>query len=103
MAKQAKTRSKSKKAPDFSRESVENRLINKTVKLVEKQLDEGTASPSVITHYLRLASTRAELEKEKLKNETELLRNKSETLESGKNTERLYEEAMEAMKSYGSP
>ena len=37
-------------------EDRESQLIAAAVNLAEKQLRDGTASPSVITHYLRLAS-----------------------------------------------
>jgi hypothetical protein len=61
---------------------------------------EGTASPSVITHYLRLASGRERLEREKLERENAVLRAKAEAYESNKRTEELYAQAIEAMRTY---
>lgn len=81
-------------------EDRENQLIAAAVNLAEKQLLEGTASPSVITHYLRLASEKERLEREKLKRENEVLRAKAEAYESNKRTEELYANAIEAMRSY---
>ncbi len=81
-------------------EARENQLISAAVNLAEKQLLEGTASPSVITHYLRLASGRERLEREKLERENEVLRAKAEALESNRRTEELYAQAIEAMRSY---
>lgn len=81
-------------------EARENQLIAAAVDLAEKQLLEGTASPSVITHYLRLASGRERLVREKLERENEVLRAKAETLESNRRTEELYSKAIEAMRSY---
>lgn len=81
-------------------EARESQLIAAAVDLAEKQLLEGTASPSVITHYLRLASGKEKLEREKLKRENELLRAKAEAYESGKRTEELYANAIEAMRTY---
>lgn len=63
-------------------------------------MQEGTASSQVITHYLRLGSTKERLEKEKLERENELLRAKTEALESAKHVEELYANALEAMRSY---
>lgn len=86
--------------PADSPEARENQLIAAAVDLAEKQLIEGTASPSVITHYLRLGSRKEQLEREKLERENEVLRAKAEALESNRRTEELYSEAIEAMRSY---
>lgn len=82
-------------------EARENQLIQAAVDLAEKQLSDGTASAQVITHYLKLGSTKERLEKEKLKNENELLRAKTEALQSAKRIEDLYANALSAMRSYG--
>ena len=89
-----------KSSPASSPEARENQLIAAAVNLAERQLLEGTASPSVITHYLRLASGRERLEREKLERENEVLRAKAEAYESNKKTEELYTQAIEAMRSY---
>lgn len=86
--------------PADSPEARENQLIAAAVNLAEKQLLDGTASPSVITHYLRLASTRESLEREKLRRENEVLKAKAQALESSRATEELYSQAIEAMRSY---
>lgn len=86
--------------PANSAEERENQLIAAAVNLAEKQLLEGTASPSVITHYLRLASGRERLVREKLERENEVLRAKAEVLESNRRTEELYSQAIDAMRSY---
>ena len=66
----------------------------------EKQLREGTASSQVITHYLKLASTKNQLEMEKLKKENELLKAKTEAIKSAKSQEELYAKAIEAIRIY---
>lgn len=81
-------------------EARENQLISLAVDLAEKQLVEGTASAQVITHYLKLATTRERLEKEKLEQENKLLRAKTEVLQSTKRMEELYQNALDAMCSY---
>lgn len=81
-------------------EARENQLISLAVDLAEKQLQEGTASSQVITHYLKLGSTKERLEKEKLEEENKLLRARTEALQSSKKIEELYENAISAMRRY---
>lgn len=83
-----------------SREKREDQMIAKAIDLAEKQLEEGTASSQVIVHYLKLGTTKALLEKEKLERENELLRAKTENLESARRTEALYQEAIDALRLY---
>lgn len=78
----------------------ENELIALATDLAERQLKDGTASAQVISHYLKLATAREALEREKLFNENRLLQIKAETLESNKRMEAVYEEALNAMKRY---
>lgn len=104
MAKVSKTdqeKPKRKIRPALSPEARENQLISLAVDLAEKQLLEGTASSQVITHYLKLGSTRERLEREKLEEENRLLKARTEALESSKRVEELYSEAIKAMRNYG--
>lgn len=78
----------------------ENQLIALAVDLAEKQLMEGTASSQVITHYLKLATERERLEREILSEQAKLVAAKTEAIESSKQTEILYREALSAMRSY---
>ena len=87
--------------PALSPEARENQMISLAVDLAERQLQEGTASSQVITHYLKLGSTREKLERERLEEENKLLKAKTEQLQSMKRVEELYEEAIKAMKTYG--
>jgi hypothetical protein len=91
---------KRKSVPGSTVESRENQMISKAVDLAERQLTEGTASAMVITHYLKLGSTKERLEKEKLARENELLRAKTEALQSAKKIEELYSNALKAMRNY---
>jgi sensor histidine kinase YesM len=91
---------KRRRPPATTPEARENQLISLAVDLAEKQLAEGTASSQVITHYLKLGSTREKLEKEKLEKENELLKAKTEALQTAKNVEVLYKNALNAMRSY---
>lgn len=89
-----------KQPPAQTPEARENQLIAAAVNLAEKQLLDGTASPSVITHFLKLASTKDQLEQEKLRRETELLRAKADAVQSNQRSEELYAEAIAAMRRY---
>ena len=91
-----------KTKPALSPEARENQLIALAVDLAEKQLMEGTASAQVITHYLKLGTMKEQLEREKLERENELLRVKSEAIQSAQRVEELYANAIEAMRSYRS-
>ena len=86
--------------PALTPEARENQLISLAVDLAEKQLMEGTASSQVITHYLKLGSTKERLEKEKLEEENKLLKARTEALQSAKRVEELYSDAIAAMKRY---
>ena len=79
----------------------ETELVSLAVDLAEKQLRAGTATSQVITHYLKLATEREKLERDKLFSENELLQAKVETLKSQKRMESVYEDALRAMKEYG--
>ena len=79
----------------------ENRMISLATHLAEKQLKAGTASSQVITHYLKLATEREQLEKERLRSQNLLDKAKIDQIKSQKRTEEMFVQAIEAMKSYG--
>lgn len=86
--------------PATTPEGRENQLISLAADLAEKQLISGTASSQVITHFLKMASTREKLEQERLQRENLLLSAKVEQIASGKKIEELYEKALGAMRTY---
>lgn len=91
---------KKKTRPALTAEGREKQMISLAIDCAEKQLREGTASSQVITHYLKLASTKNQLEMEKLKKENELLKAKTEAIKSAKSQEELYARAIEAIRIY---
>lgn len=99
-SKKSTKQTKRRGAPAKTVEARENQLISLAVDLAEKQLSNGTASAQVITHYLRLGTTRERLEKEKLTKENLLLEARTEALQSAKRIEELYANALQAMRSY---
>lgn len=78
----------------------ENQLIALAVDLAEKQLLEGTASSQVISHFLKLASSKERLEREMMEEQKKLLKAKTEAMESSKRMEEIYTKALNAMRSY---
>ena len=86
--------------PALTPEARENQMISLAVDLAEKQLQEGTASSQVITHYLKLGSMREKLEREKLAEENKLLRAKTKSIEEAADMKDLYVNAIKAMARY---
>lgn len=102
--KKAKTvtpsESSRKMRPALSPEARENQLVSLAVDLAEKQLRDGTASSQVITHYLKLGSTKEKVEKEILEKQKELIEAKTQSLQSAQRIEELYKNALDAMRNY---
>ena len=86
--------------PALTPEARENQLISLAVDLAEQQLRDGTASSQVITHYLKLGSTKERIEKEILEKQKELIEAKTQSLHSAQRIDELYENALKAMKTY---
>ena len=78
----------------------EQQCINLSYNLAEKQLRDGTASAAVIVHFLKLGDSQEKTKQKKIEYETELLRAKTESIQSGEKAELRYEEAIAAMKKY---
>lgn len=102
MAKVSKKSSgeSSKIRPALTPEARENQLIYLATELAEQQLRDGTASSQVITHYLKLGSSKERIEKEILEKQKELISAKTESLQSAKRIEELYSNAIAAMRRY---
>lgn len=91
---------KQNRPPALTPELAEQRCIESAYLLAQSQLDDGTASPSVITHFLKMGTERSRLEREKLEKETELLRTKNNAIQNAEAAEKRYAEAITAMKIY---
>lgn len=90
-----------KSRPALSPEARENQLISLAMDLAEQQLREGTASSQVVTHFLKMGSERERLEQETIKKDQQLIDAKRENLNSTTKIEKLYGEAISAMRKYG--
>lgn len=92
--------SKRRRAPATTIQARENQLVSLAVELAEKQLLDGTATSQVITHYLKLGSTKDRLKQEIMMEEKKLLEAKVESIKSADRVEKLYKEALDAMRQY---
>ena len=68
--------------------------------LAEEQIQGGNASSQVITHFLKMGSTRERLEQQRIQHENELLQVKREAIENQAKVEELYKSALDAMRAY---
>lgn len=98
--KEEPTEKPPRRRPATTPEARENQLVSLAVDLAERQLKDGSASSQVISHYLKLGSSREKLEQERLRRENVLLKTKAEAMESAKRVEELYGQALSAMRSY---
>lgn len=92
--------SSKKMRPALSPEARENQLISLAVDLVEQRLIDGTASSQETTHFLKLATTKARLEKEILEKQKELMVAKTEQIRSEQHKEERYAEVINALRKY---
>ena len=98
--KEVQERPKRTPRPASTPEARENQLVSIAIDLAERQLLEGTASSQVITHYLKLGSTRDKLDYEIKEKQKELIEAKTQSLQSTQRIEELYINALSAMRNY---
>lgn len=75
-------------------------MVSLASDLAEEQIRGGTASSQVITHFLKLGSSRERLEQERIRHENELMEVKKEAMAGQARVEELYRSALDAMRSY---
>lgn len=100
MAKAKGSKAEAKTRPALSLEARESYLISLAEDLAEQQLRDGTASSQLITHYLKLGSTRERLEKKLLAEQVELASAKKDNYKAQARQDEVYEAALKAMKRY---
>lgn len=98
--KKREQKSPRKGPPATTPEGRENQLGALAYDLAEKQLRDGTASSQVVTHFLKMVSTKEKLEKEILEKQKDLITAKTESIQSAKRIEELYKDAMKAFSTY---
>lgn len=90
-----------RRAPAIGAEEREQQLISMAMDRAEQKFMDGTASDSLTIHFLRLATTKAELEKKKIEKEIAQLGAKTDAIQSSARIEELYLGALDAIKRYG--
>lgn len=100
MAKVLAGNSASKRRPAIMPDSREQQIISMAYDLVEKRIREGTASSQETTHFLKLGSSKARIEKETLELQKELIAAKTKALRDQEEMKELYAEALKAMRNY---
>ena len=89
-----------RRKPALTPEERENQLIAKAIDLVERRIEEGTATSQETTHFLKLGSSRERLEQERLAYENRLTEAKVDAIASQQRMEELYAEALVAFTTY---
>ena len=87
-------------APALDPDAREQQLIAMAVDRAEQQLRDGTASSQVITHFLKLGSSRERIEKDILRKQEELYSAKTKAYESAQDVKELYAQAIAAVRKY---
>lgn len=89
--------------PPLSDVDHEAKLIALALGLAERQLLEGTATSQVVTHFLRLGSLRAQVEKEKIQLENNLLIEKIQSEKLGQKMQEMFQNLLESLQTYQAP
>jgi hypothetical protein len=89
-----------RRRPATSIEAREQELAAKAYDLAEEQIEGGTASSQVVTHFLKVGSRREQLEQQRIGHDIELMQVKKDALERESHVEELFTAAIDAMKSY---
>jgi NCAIR mutase (PurE)-related protein len=75
-------------------------MIALAVSSVEERMRSGKASAQEYVHYLKLASSREQLEQEKLRKENLLREAQIEQMAAQARSEETYRQALDAMRAY---
>lgn len=81
-------------------EEAEKRAVGLAMKRAIEQMEDGTASSQIITHFLKLGSLKEQAELRKIEYEIELLQAKKKSIESDEERDKKYEEVIKAITSY---
>lgn len=89
-----------KMRPALTPEAREQQLVSLAYNLVEQRLIDGTASSQETTHFLKQSTAKARLEKEILELNKELIKAKTEAMQSQRRSEEMFAEAIKAFRNY---
>jgi hypothetical protein len=86
--------------PATTPEGRENQLIALATNLVEKRLRDGTATSQEVCHFLKMASPREQMERQKMRYESELLQARTENIANSERMIDLADKALRAFRQY---
>lgn len=89
-----------RRAPARTPEAREKQLIAMSMDLAEERIRNGTASNQLLVHFLKLGSTREKKEQEFIDKRNENLDAKTKAIYKQESVEKLYQEALDAMRIY---
>ena len=89
-----------KSPPATTPEGRENQMIALAMDLAEKRMRAGTASAQEVTHFLKIGSLNARVERDILEKQKELITAKTESIRAARRVDELYADAISAMKRY---
>lgn len=89
-----------KRPPARTPEEEENYMIDIAMRAAEDKILSGKASSQLLTHFLKKASSKEQLEKEKLEAEVALLKAKKESIENQQAWDVMYANAIHAFGIY---
>ena len=98
--KETESTSAQRRQPATTPEAREQQMIALAVEVAEEQMLARTASSQVITHYLKMGSSRELKEQAKLQHEILSLEVKIKEIESRTNGEALVKRVLSAMREY---
>lgn len=87
-------------SPAFDAEDQENKLIALAYAQAEKELEKGSASSQIITHFLRLGTERAKLEHAQIELQNSLLQEKILAERETQKITEMVNEVLKALRSY---
>lgn len=89
-----------RRSPAKTPEERESVLISKSLNLIERQIEDGTVSSTVLSIYAKAGTERDRLEKDRLYSENLVLQKKLETMEAAVDLKNLMEDALGAFTGY---
>ena len=89
-----------KSPPATTPEGRENQMIALAMDLAEKRMRAGTASAQEVTHFLKIGSLNARVERDILEKKKELIIAKTEDIRQSQKVDELYADAIAAFRKY---
>lgn len=98
--KSQQTEQKRTRRRALSPEAREQQLISLAMDVAEEQMENGTASSQIITHYLKLGALKEQKELELVEAEIALKKARVESLQREERIEELFKDALNSFKVY---